>query len=142
MEQPEILLEDKRCEQLNSAGEKCGGFKISGSKFCHTHSSQEERAAAKVIVDQKLLIPGGSVPGWVNLKNSKGIDKAYRLIINAGAKGEMRQAAIGPLVYALKGYIEAIDKITLMERLEKLEQAQGLVWVDGKYERAGCGEGY
>ncbi len=127
---------EKRCSYMNEEGKRCGAFKISNSLFCFTHSNDvetvkmRESALQKAAESKRLYLPMDSngmevsvpLPKSINLSTSKGIRKAYVSIIKASFCGGLDERKVGTLVYALNGYVNAIDKIELMERIERLEK--------------------
>lgn len=127
---------DKRCEFVGEDGRKCKAWKISNSKHCFTHTDDPEikkmrqEALRKAADSKKLYLPitqgegevSLNLPKVIDLEKSKGIRKAYITIIKAAAAGAIDERKLGALVYALNGYINAIDKIDLLERIEALER--------------------
>lgn len=126
---------DKHCEYVKD-GKRCKGWKITGSKYCFTHTddpsivAMREKALQKASESHKLYIPTEvssfgeptlDIPKCVDLTKAKGIKKAYVVLIRAAVRGGIDERKLGALVYALNGYVNAIDKIDLLQRIEKLE---------------------
>lgn len=134
-------MDNKHCEFVSKEGKRCRAYKITDSKYCFTHSddheivAMREEALKKAAESHKLYLPivdesGNkivSLPRFVKLDTEKGIKKAYVVIIKAIAQGLIDERRCGALVYALNGYVNALDKIKLLrqgeEILSKEEQA-------------------
>ena len=125
---------DKQCEFMKD-GRKCKAWKITNSKYCFTHSDDPEIVVMREIAhrkaseSRKLYLPLNpeevkdvSLPKFVDLGKAKGIKKAYITIIKAASLGQIDERRLGALTYALNGYVSALDKIGLLERIEALER--------------------
>ena len=125
---------DKKCEFIIN-GQRCRAYKITNSKYCFTHSNDpkimamREEALKKAADSHKLYLPISldeevryNLPSFVNLDTSKGIKRAYIIIIKAAAQGGIDERRLGALVYALNGYCSALERLELLEKLERLER--------------------
>lgn len=125
---------DKRCE-FNTDKGRCKGWKITDSNYCFTHSDEpsivkmREEARRKASESRKLYLPLNpeeakdvSLPRFVDLGKAKGIKKAYITIIKSASMGLMDERRLGALTYALNGFVNALEKIELLERIEALEK--------------------
>lgn len=127
---------DKHCEFVSEGGKRCRAYKITESKYCFTHSDDpkvvimREEALRKAAESHKLYFPisptengavGLNLPQAIDLNNSKSIKKAYRIIFKAATAGALSERWLGALIYALNGYVNSLEKIELVERVEKLE---------------------
>ena len=124
-----------RCE-FERDGKRCKAYKIIASKYCFVHSDDPEilelkqQALKKAGESHKLFFPLSNgeegevlnLPKFVDLGKAKGIKKAYITIIKASAQGLIDEKRLGALTYALNGYVNALDKIELLERIERLEK--------------------
>lgn len=124
---------DKHCE-FEKDGKRCRAYKITNSKYCFTHSddpeiiAMREEALKKAAESHKLYLPVVgetanemvSLPRFVRLDKEKGIKKAYIVVIKAIAQGLIDERRGGALVYALNGYVNAIDKIKLLRDEEEI----------------------
>ena len=128
---------DKRCE-FEKDSKRCNAYKITDSKYCFVHSDDPEvvemrqQALKKAGESHKLFLPidnkdsnevSGSLnlPKFIDLGKAKGIKKAYITIIKASAQGLIDEKRLGALTYALNGYVNALNTIELLERIEALE---------------------
>ena len=135
-----------KCEKMMKTGKRCNAYAVTDTKYCFLHSDdpvmikKREEALQKASDSKKLFLPitskAGKVavagedssgvslnfPKFVDLSKAKGIKKAYITIIRAAAEGALDVKTLGPLTYALNGYVNAIEKIDLMERIEVLER--------------------
>lgn len=124
----------ERCE-FEREGKRCKGYKVTGSKYCFTHSDDPETVALRQEAlreagqSNKLYFPlkegaevGLRLPTFVDLSKAKGIKRAYITIIKAAAANAIDEKRLGALTYALNGYVNAIDKIEILERIETLEK--------------------
>jgi len=127
-------MDDKKCEFIKG-GKRCRAYKITNSKYCFTHSDDpkikvmREKALKKAADSHKLYLPIGqagevsyNLPSFINLDTSKGIKRAYIIIIKAAAQGGIDERRLGALVYALNGYCSALEKLELLEKIERLEK--------------------
>lgn len=136
-------MDNKRCEFVKD-GKRCGCYKISNSRFCFTHSddpqiiAMREQALKKAAESHKLYLPvvgetdNGIVnlPRFVKLDTEKGIKKAYIVIIRAIAQGLIDERRCGALIYALNGYVGALDRIKLLREKEELISKEGQAILD------------
>jgi len=129
-------MKDKRCEFTKENGERCGGYKITDSKYCFTHSDDpkiiemREKALKKANESHKLYLPvkkGTGLPRFIDLGKTKGVKKAYVAVLKAAAQGLIDERKLGALIYGLNGYIGALSKMESMEKVEEdNKQAPGL----------------
>lgn len=125
---------DKKCEFIKN-GQRCRAYKITNSKYCFTHSddpkimAMREEALKKAADSHKLYLPISqdgeailNLPSVVDLGKSKGIKRAYIILIKAAAQGGIDERRLGALVYALNGYCSALEKLELFEKIERLER--------------------
>jgi len=122
-----------RCK-FDKDGKKCKAYQITDSKYCFVHSDNPEilemrqQALKKAGESHRLFLPinntdsFGVLPKFVDLGKAKGIKKAYITIIKASAMGLIDEKRLGALTYALNGYVNALDKVELLERIEALEK--------------------
>lgn len=134
---------DKHCE-FEKDGKRCRAYKITNSKYCFTHSddpeivAMREEALKKAAESHKLYLPivgesgNGmvSLPCFVKLDTEKGIKKAYIVVIKAIAQGLIDERRGGALVYALNGYVNAVEKIKLFREKEEQISKEGQAILD------------
>lgn len=135
---------DKHCEFISKEGKRCRAYKITGSKYCFTHSDDpeivvmREEALKKAAESHKLYLPivgesgneMGNLPRFVKLDTEKGIKKAYIVVIRAIAQGLIDERRCGALIYALNGYVGALDRIKLLREKEELISKEGQAILD------------
>ena len=124
-----------KCE-FEKNGKRCNAYQITDSKYCFVHSDDpqilkmRQQALKKAGDSHKLFLPSNNdtessnfnLPRFVDLGKAKGIKKAYITIIKSSAQGLIDEKKLGALTYALNGYVNALDKIELLERIEILEK--------------------
>lgn len=123
---------NNHCEFISSEGKRCRAYKVTGSKYCFTHSDEpeivamREEALKKAAESHKLFLPISAeskevvarLPRFVKLNSIKGIKKAYITIIKAALAGSIDERRLGALTYALNGYVNALEKLESLKKEE------------------------
>lgn len=135
-----MIKEENACEFVKKNGERCGAAALKRTKglkprcFWHTDdkeaSNDRKKALKKAAESKAIYLPltaedaAASIhlPKKINLSKSKDIRRAYTSIIKAAFLGGLDKATVGTLTYALNGYCAQLDKLELLERVEKLER--------------------
>lgn len=124
---------DKRCTYIHPITNKpCRAWHMKNHAFCLNHSplpkaieSREKKLIKSQSVHRMTFVDkaeGYKLPRFIELHNPRGIKKAYVNVIKACAIGGLDEKRMGALIYALNGYVGALEKLNSLSKAEGIGQ--------------------
>lgn len=119
------VSEEKRCEGVMQNGQKCRGWKVKNSLFCHKHSLTPEQ---RVIEAKRGGISGTLMTdeGRIEIKNAKHIRKCLVNVLNGLREGKIERDVAGGMAYICNILINNFKLLEYEARLEEIENKLGI----------------
>lgn len=129
-----VMVNKEWCKKILEGSNQCRAYALKDSEYCIFHDERPEIAkiredASKLAgLSQKILFPKaieGKLPiiaKPVNIKKARDIKKAIVRTLQEIRFGNLDIEIGRTLLYGLNVLINAIDKIEILQRIEKLEQ--------------------
>lgn len=137
------MANKEKCRQVLNNGKQCRAYALSDSEYCLAHDNRpkiakiREDAAKAAGLSQKILFPEvveGKLPVVtkpINIKKARDIKKAIVRTLQEIRFGGLDIDIGRTLLYGFNVLINCIDKIEILQRIEKLEKVikeRGMKW--------------